>query len=49
MAAARALFAFQRGDVDEDGEPTDDALTGALLWAEHHAHLREYVNAHRKK
>jgi len=48
MAAARALFAFQRGMVDEDDEPTSEAMTGALLWAEHHEHLRDYVNSHRK-
>jgi hypothetical protein len=38
---ARALFAFQVGARDQDGEPTDDAELGALMrWLEWNANVK---------
>jgi len=31
---ALALMAYRRGDVDEDGEPTPEAVAGAIMEAE---------------
>jgi hypothetical protein len=42
-------LAFQRGEVDEEGQPTMRASTGAMLWAEHHHILRELMRGLSKK
>jgi hypothetical protein len=48
-AAARALSAYQRCEVDEDGQPTQRHMVGAMLHAEHYHIHRELMRGLSKK
>jgi hypothetical protein len=47
--SADALLAFQYCNRDEDGQPTEDAMVGAYLWAELIHVARAFLQAYSKK
>jgi len=45
LLGGRALFAFQHGEVDSEGEPTERALLGAIMHSEFQAAMISWMRA----
>lgn len=45
MLGGRALFAFQHGERDENGEPSEAALLGAIMHSEFQAAMISWMRA----